>query len=73
MEKNDTYQDQHIQVHQKSIDELNKLIKSFAVKLNQLKSKGDTKEGDSGVKDIPIMLDNDLTDVLADRIAALEE
>jgi len=38
LEKNDTYQDQHITVHTKQIEELNKMMKGFAAKLTQLKS-----------------------------------
>jgi len=73
LEKNDTYQDQHLQTHQKSIDDLNKLIKSFAIKLNQLA----TKKGDAPSEPIDTSMlggfDSELGDELKAQIEELSK
>lgn len=71
LEKNDTYQDQHLADHKKKIDELQKLMKNFTNKLNQLQAKGGSGEP---VEAMPMpSFDNDLGEKLEERIEMLEE
>lgn len=75
MEKNDTYQDQHLEAHKKSIDDLAKMIKNFTNKLNQMSGKKGDEGNDPKQMQHVVMpsFDDDAIDEVKNGLAELEK
>lgn len=73
LEKNDTYQDQHIGTHTKQIDDLTKSIRSFTNKLNQIMSKSDEPvDSRTPVPMVTMSTPDDQTEELRNKLLLLE-